>query len=82
MMNINKSNVNLQVVEQVSQSERIVSTARPDGKIVFVHQFLDINKWKTCLECGKKIGTSPGAVLKIEHFKRYCPKYRSTLKDQ
>ncbi len=73
--------VAIKIAEQISDTERIVLTVGPGNIIVYVHQFLKNGKWKTCLDCGKKLPSgraTPGSVRKIDHIRDYCPKYRST----
>lgn len=73
------------IEENISDKERIISTKRPDGVTVFVHQFKEGNNWKMCLKCGEGLptpSTRPGPVLKIEHIRKYCPLYKSTIKSK
>lgn len=73
--------IEMKIVEQISNTERIVSTKRPDKLTVFVHQFQINGEWKTCLDCGKGLPggqARPGPVRKIDRIRKYCPKYRST----
>ncbi len=74
--------INQRVVEQISETERIISSEKPNKEVVFVHQFQTEGKWKTCLNCGDKLPgrkPTPGPVKNIEHIKNCCSKYRSSI---
>jgi len=69
-----------QIAEQVSSIERIITTLGSGSIPVFVHQFYVEKQWQMCRDCGKKSPTPipPGPVRKIDHIRKFCPRYRST----
>jgi len=74
------------VMEQISNSERIIKIKEPEtNRVVYSHQFFDGKEWNPCSHCGDKIGipsTTTKTVTKIEHIRKFCSAYRSSLKSK
>ncbi len=71
------------VEEKVSDIERIIKTNEPVTKRnVFVHQFFDGKKWQLCTHCGDMLKIphrTARHVYDIEHIRKYCSAYKSSL---
>ena len=71
-----------EIIEQVSNRERIVKVKNPIGRYVFSHQFFDGRKWRQCTHCGDNLKIPSGPVTNIEHVRKYCISYRSGAKKE